>query len=35
VGVRRPGEPYFEAGVGDHPEAAAFTDLTIATGSRP
>jgi enolase-phosphatase E1 len=31
AGVRRPGEPYYEAGVGDHPEAAAFTDLTVAT----
>jgi enolase-phosphatase E1 len=31
AGVRRPGEPYFASGVGDHPEIAAFTELTITT----
>ncbi|MGH4030731.1 acireductone synthase [Actinomycetota bacterium Odt1-20B] len=29
VGVRRAGEPYFAAGVGDHPEAAAFDEITL------
>ncbi|MEU5610418.1 acireductone synthase [Streptomyces sparsogenes] len=29
VGVRRPGEPYFEQGVGDHPEAACLDELTL------
>lgn len=33
VGVRRPGEPYFEQGVGDHAEAAAFDEIGI-TSSR-
>ncbi|MFJ4835452.1 acireductone synthase [Streptomyces sp. NPDC088747] len=30
VGVRRPGEPYYEQGVGDHPEAGTFDEITIA-----
>ncbi|WP_327427461.1 acireductone synthase [Streptomyces sp. NBC_01236] len=30
VGVRRPGEPYYEQGVGDHPEAGTFDAITIA-----
>ncbi|MFD4873659.1 acireductone synthase [Streptomyces sp. NPDC058420] len=33
VGVRRPGEPYFEQGVGDHAEAGAFGEIGI-TSSR-
>lgn len=34
VGVRRPGEPYFEQGVGDHPEAAGLDEITL-TRSTP
>ncbi|WP_369256993.1 acireductone synthase [Streptomyces sp. R35] len=30
VGVRRPGEPYYEQGVGDHHEAGTFDAITIA-----
>lgn len=30
VGVRRPGEPYYEQGVGDHPQAGTFGEITIA-----
>ncbi|WP_329555808.1 acireductone synthase [Streptomyces sp. NBC_00696] len=33
VGVRRPGEPYFEQGVGGHAEAGAFDEIGI-TSSR-
>ncbi|MFJ9246426.1 acireductone synthase [Streptomyces sp. NPDC101776] len=33
VGVRRPGEPYFEQGVGDHAQAGAFDEISI-TSSR-
>ncbi|WP_427923503.1 acireductone synthase [Streptomyces sp. cg40] len=33
VGVRRPGEPYFEQGVGDHASAGAFDEIGI-TSSR-
>lgn len=33
VGVRRPGEPYFEQGVGDHAQAGAFDEIGI-TSSR-
>ncbi|MFJ2161924.1 acireductone synthase [Streptomyces sp. NPDC087856] len=33
VGVRRPGEPYFEQGVGDHAEAGAFDEIGV-TSSR-
>ncbi|MCQ4209267.1 acireductone synthase [Streptomyces longispororuber] len=33
VGVRRPGEPYYEQGVGDHPEAGAFDEITLSTRS--
>ncbi|MFF9774715.1 acireductone synthase [Streptomyces sp. NPDC013978] len=29
VGVRRPGEPYYEQGVGDHPQAGTFDEITI------
>ncbi|MEV2254581.1 acireductone synthase [Streptomyces sp. NPDC050147] len=29
VGVRRAGEPYFAAGVGGHPEAAAFDEISL------
>jgi enolase-phosphatase E1 len=29
VGVRRPGEPYFEQGVGDHAQAATFDEISI------
>ncbi|MFH8345600.1 acireductone synthase [Streptomyces sp. NPDC018045] len=32
AGVRRPGEPYYESGVGDHPEVASFAELEIRTG---
>lgn len=31
VGIRRPGEPYYEQGVGDHAEAGAFDEITIST----
>ncbi|MGI5453328.1 acireductone synthase [Streptomyces sp. CA-249302] len=31
VGIRRPGEPYFEPGVGDHAAAGAFDEITIST----
>jgi enolase-phosphatase E1 len=34
AGVRRPGEPYYERGVGDHLEVAALTDLDLS-GDRP
>ncbi|MEU5956612.1 acireductone synthase [Streptomyces sp. NPDC047525] len=34
VGVRRAGEPYFAAGVGGHPEAAAFDEISLVSGSR-
>ncbi|MFD3933039.1 acireductone synthase [Streptomyces sp. NPDC058614] len=30
VGVRRPGEPYYEQGVGDHPQSGTFDEITIA-----
>lgn len=33
VGVRRPGEPYFEQGGGDHAQAGAFDEISI-TSSR-
>ncbi|MEU7159742.1 acireductone synthase [Streptomyces chrestomyceticus] len=33
AGVRRPGEPYYESGVGDHPEVASFAELEIRTGT--
>lgn len=29
VGIRRPGEPYFEQGVGDHAEAGAFDEISV------
>lgn len=29
AGVRRPGEPYYEAGVGDHPEVSSFDEVTV------
>ncbi|MEU6376286.1 acireductone synthase [Streptomyces sp. NPDC046909] len=31
VGIRRPGEPYYEQGVGGHAEAGAFDEITIST----
>ncbi|MEH0469162.1 acireductone synthase [Streptomyces hayashii] len=31
VGVRRPGEPYFEQGVGDHAQAESFDEITVGT----
>jgi enolase-phosphatase E1 len=31
VGVRRPGEPYYAQGVGDHPAVGTFDEITIAT----
>ncbi|MGW1719569.1 acireductone synthase [Streptomyces sp. NPDC002156] len=31
VGIRRPGEPYFEQGVGDHAEAGAFDEISITS----
>ncbi len=35
VGVRRPGEPYFEQGVGGHAQAGTFDEITVITsGSR-
>jgi enolase-phosphatase E1 len=30
VGVRRPGEPHYEAGVGDHLEVSSFTELDLS-----
>ncbi|WP_230196388.1 acireductone synthase [Streptomyces sp. NBC_00080] len=30
VGVRRPGEPYFGQGVGDHPQAGTFDEITVS-----
>ncbi|GHI08931.1 enolase [Streptomyces cellostaticus] len=30
VGIRRPGEPYYEQGVGDHAQAGAFDQITVA-----
>jgi enolase-phosphatase E1 len=34
VGVRRPGEPYYDRGVGDHLEVASLADLDLS-GDRP
>ncbi|WP_254401663.1 acireductone synthase [Streptomyces sp. AC555_RSS877] len=31
VGIRRPGEPYYEQGVGDHAQAGTFDDISIST----
>ncbi|MFD5271674.1 acireductone synthase [Streptomyces sp. NPDC058335] len=31
VGIRRPGEPYFEQGVGDHAQAGTFDEITVST----
>ncbi|MCX4760801.1 acireductone synthase [Streptomyces sp. NBC_01275] len=31
VGIRRPGEPYFEQGVGDHAQAGTFDEIDIST----
>ncbi|MEU6824533.1 acireductone synthase [Streptomyces atriruber] len=33
VGVRRAGEPYADADFGDHPQAAAFSEITLAARS--
>ncbi|KPI29977.1 acireductone synthase [Streptomyces sp. NPDC048253] len=30
VGIRRPGEPYFEQGVGDHAQAGTFDEITVS-----
>ncbi|MCX5371051.1 acireductone synthase [Streptomyces sp. NBC_00015] len=30
VGVRRPGEPYYEQGVGDHAQAGTFDEITVS-----
>ncbi|MFF4033443.1 acireductone synthase [Streptomyces sviceus] len=30
VGIRRPGEPYFEQGVGDHAQAGTFDQITVS-----
>ncbi|MFJ9149637.1 acireductone synthase [Streptomyces sp. NPDC102270] len=30
VGIRRPGEPYFEQGVGDHAVAGTFDEITVS-----
>ncbi|QJT06755.1 acireductone synthase [Streptomyces asoensis] len=30
VGIRRPGEPYFQQGVGDHAQAGAFDEITVS-----
>ncbi len=31
AGIRRPGEPYYDQGVGDHPQAGTFDEITIST----
>jgi enolase-phosphatase E1 len=31
VGIRRPGEPYYEQGVGDHAQAGTFDEVSIST----
>ncbi|MER6954668.1 acireductone synthase [Streptomyces sp. NPDC000618] len=31
VGIRRPGEPYYEQGVGDHAQAGTFDEIDIST----
>ncbi|MFF3504365.1 acireductone synthase [Streptomyces sp. NPDC003247] len=31
VGVRRPGEPYYEQGVGDHAQAGTFDEISVNT----
>ncbi|WAU80704.1 acireductone synthase [Streptomyces sp. Qhu-G9] len=31
VGIRRPGEPYYEQGVGDHAQAGTFDEISIGT----
>ncbi|MDR6978838.1 enolase-phosphatase E1 [Streptomyces sp. 3330] len=30
VGIRRPGEPYFQQGVGDHAQAGTFGEITVS-----
>ncbi|MFD9317478.1 acireductone synthase [Streptomyces sp. NPDC060053] len=30
VGIRRPGEPYFQQGVGDHAQAGTFDEITVS-----
>jgi enolase-phosphatase E1 len=35
VGVRRPGEPHYDAGVGGHPEVASFAQLDLTGPSAP
>jgi enolase-phosphatase E1 len=31
VGIRRPGEPYYQQGVGDHAQAGTFDEITVST----
>ncbi|MCG7203578.1 acireductone synthase [Streptomyces arenae] len=31
VGIRRPGEPFFQQGVGDHAQAGSFDEISIST----
>ncbi|MFI1210884.1 acireductone synthase [Streptomyces sp. NPDC020802] len=31
VGIRRPGEPYYQQGVGDHAQAGTFDEISIST----
>lgn len=33
VGIRRPGEPYYEQGVGEHAEAGTFDEIALTTRS--
>jgi len=33
VGIRRPGEPYYEQGVGDHAQAGTFDEITVSAVS--
>ncbi|MEW1718217.1 acireductone synthase [Streptomyces sp. NPDC093109] len=35
VRIRRPGEPYYEQDLGDHPEAGTFDEITISARSNP
>ncbi|WP_443072474.1 acireductone synthase [Streptomyces sp. NBC_01485] len=35
VGIRRPGEPYYEQGVGDHAQAGTFDEITVSTSRSP
>ncbi|MDQ0778424.1 enolase-phosphatase E1 [Streptomyces aurantiacus] len=33
VGVRRPGEPYYEQGVGDHAQAGSFDEISVSVST--